>query len=116
MTPPTKAIAGLLLKDYAHIMSEVHQEACYASSEVDACLRRVTLVALGETITVDDQLTLTTHYAGHVLGAVMVSATCRGQRVVYTGDFNTTADRHLASARIPRLNPHLLITDHKVQS
>ena len=35
----------------------------------------------------------------------------RGQSVVYTGDFNATADAHLGAAAIPRLRPNLLITE-----
>ncbi len=36
-------------------------------------------------------------YAGHVLGAVMFRITYKGISVMYTGDFNTVADRHLNS-------------------
>ena len=50
-------------------------------------------------------------YAGHVLGAAMFHATCGGQSVLYTGDFNTSADRHLGSASIPRLSPDLIISE-----
>ena len=33
------------------------------------------------------------------------------QTLVYTGDFNTTADRHLGSAHIDRCRPDVLITE-----
>ena len=33
------------------------------------------------------------------------------QTLVYTGDFNTTADRHLGSAHIDRCRPDILITE-----
>ena len=41
----------------------------------------------------------------------MVSAECLGHRVLYTGDFNTVADRHLGAACVGRLEPHVLITE-----
>ena len=33
------------------------------------------------------------YYAGHVLGAAMFSIFYKGLRIVYTGDFNSSADR-----------------------
>ena len=41
----------------------------------------------------------------------MVHAEAAGHSVVYTGDFNATADGHLGPAAIPPLRPHLLITE-----
>ena len=118
MTQPTAAIAAILLKDYLHVLNSGGKHggdggggALYSAADVDACLRKVTCIALGETVQVDDELRLCTYYAGHVIGAVMVSAESLGQRVVYTGDFNTVADRHLGAARITRLEPHVLITE-----
>ena len=117
MTAPTMAIARLLLKDYAQIIAKESTSGgsssahCYPASAVDTCLQRVTIVALGETIDVGEGLALSTYYAGHVLGAVICCAECRGQRVVYTGDVNTTPDRHLGAARLCQLNPHVLITE-----
>ncbi len=35
----------------------------------------------------------------------------RGLKVLYTGDYNTSADRHLAAAWVDRVRPHLLITE-----
>lgn len=41
----------------------------------------------------------------------MFHVSCDEQSVVYTGDFNTTPDRHLGAASIPSLRPTLLITE-----
>jgi len=54
---------------------------------------------------------VTAYYAGHVLGAAMFYIECNGETVVYTGDFNMTADRHLGSAWIDKLKPDLVITE-----
>jgi predicted metal-dependent RNase len=80
MTAPTAAIAAVLLKDYLHVLVDRKGEkTSYTPADVDACMRKVTIVALGEAIAVDDELTLTTHYAGHVLGAVMCAARVRAE-------------------------------------
>jgi integrator complex subunit 11 len=31
--------------------------------------------------------------------------------VVYTGDYNSNADRHLGAAEIPKLRPNVVITE-----
>ena len=56
-------------------------------------------------------INVTAYYAGHVLGAAMFHIECNGETVVYTGDFNMTADRHLGSAWIAKLKPDLVITE-----
>ena len=40
------------------------------------------------------------YYAGHVLGADMFHIEYAGMSVIYTGDYNMTADRHLGPAQI----------------
>ncbi len=50
------------------------------------------------------------YYAGHVLGACMFYIENQGTSVVYTGDFNSSADRHLGAAWIEKLFPDLLIS------
>lgn len=98
----------------------------------------VTAVDLRQVIAVDAELEIQAFYAGHVrssgtaptswgghpasllcfillevqvLGASMFRAVARGASVVYTGDYNMTADRHLGAAQIGRLEPDLLITE-----
>lgn len=34
-----------------------------------------------------------------------------GLSVLYTGDYNSYADRHLGAAYAPRLNPNIIITE-----
>lgn len=41
----------------------------------------------------------------------MVHCTVGATSVLYTGDYNMTADRHLGAARVPCLRPNLLITE-----
>lgn len=112
MTTPTAALASVLLKDYAQIMATRDKwRSMYTLADVHACLRRVTPLALGETVWVDEQLSFQAHHAGHVLGAVMISVQCLGQRVLYTGDFSLAGDRHMGATRVDIAEPHLLITE-----
>ena len=62
-------------------------------------------------MTFGDNIKVTAYYAGHVLGAAMFAIECNGEKVVYTGDFNMTADRHLGSAWIEKVKPDLVITE-----
>ena len=50
------------------------------------------------------------YHAGHVLGAAMVMLEIAGVKVLYTGDFSRTEDRHLMAAELPSVAPDLLIT------
>lgn len=54
---------------------------------------------------------MTAYYAGHVLGACMFYVECNGESVVYTGDYNMTADRHLGAAWIDKLRPDVVLTE-----
>jgi integrator complex subunit 11 len=55
------------------------------------------VIKLRETITIND-INVTAYYAGHLLGAIMVLLEYKGVKVLYTGDYNSNADRHLGSA------------------
>ncbi len=115
MTAPTRAIGRTLLADYRWVMTDrkgVDATHLYSEDDVDACLRRVTVVGLGETVRVaGGDLELTTYYAGHVLGAVMVRVAAGGASLVYSGDFNASPNEVLGRASIPRLRPDLLVCE-----
>ncbi|ORD98609.1 INT11 [Hepatospora eriocheir] len=64
-----------------------------------------------ETLKRDDGIEITPYYAGHVIGAAMFYVKYNDESVVYTGDYSTTADKHLGPAKIDTLRPNLLITE-----
>ena len=125
MTTPTKAMCGIMLEDYRRIMVERYgTEQMFTSDMIHACLSRVTCVDFDQVFTIpeDPEVVFTAYHAGHVLGAAMISiAALKNMKeltVLYTGDYNMTADRYLAAARIPkalggteRLCPDVLITE-----
>ncbi|XP_054707028.1 integrator complex subunit 11-like [Uloborus diversus] len=112
MTMPTKAICPILLEDYRRITVDKKGETnFFTSTMVKDCMKKVTTVGLHETVQVDDEMEIKAYYAGHVLGAAMFLIRVGSQSVVYTGDFNTTPDRHLGAAWIDKCRPDLLITE-----
>ena len=77
MTHPTRAVGASQLEDYRHVMVDRMGYLNFFSREdIDACMDRVTVIGLEETVWVDDELRITPYYAGHVLGAVIVHAEC----------------------------------------
>ena len=74
------------------------------------CAAKITSLALQETIHVKG-MKITAYYAGHVLGAAMINVEYEGLSVLYTGDYNSYADRHLGAAYAPWLNPNVIITE-----
>jgi integrator complex subunit 11 len=109
-TPPTKAILPLMLEDFRKVSSNQKGGIdAFNQDMIKVCLSKVQTIQLHETMVFypkDEQLgeiKVTAYYAGHVLGAAMFSVECNGEKLVYTGDFNMTADRHLGSAWIEKL-------------
>ncbi|KGG52854.1 hypothetical protein DI09_12p220 [Mitosporidium daphniae] len=107
---PTKAIAPLLLEDCRKLI-EKDEEHSYSSEMIWNCINKVIVLNLNETLPLAEDLYVRTYYAGHVLGAVMFHIHTGTSSVVYTGDFNSIADRHLGAAFIDRLHPDLMITE-----
>jgi integrator complex subunit 11 len=52
-------------------------------------------VGLHEPIRLPNDIEITAYYAGHVLGAAMFHCRVGAVDIVYTGDYNMTADKHL---------------------
>jgi integrator complex subunit 11 len=94
MTEPTRAICQLLLEDYRKItVAQKSELGFFTSEDIQKCLGKVKIVGLKERVMVDDELEITAYYAGHVLGAAMFHIKYKNMSVVYTGDYNMTADR-----------------------
>jgi hypothetical protein len=50
---------------------------------------------------------ITAYRAGHVLGAAMFMVEIAGMRLLYTGDYSRLSDRHMPTADLPELKPHI---------
>ena len=135
MTAPTAALLPLMLEDYHRVMvtrgggsggerdrsdngsggPASQGGPAFTKADIRACVSKIIPIPLraATPIAGAPHLRLTAHYAGHVLGAAMceVHDTTTGARVVYTGDYNMTPDRHLGPAALPRCRPDLLITE-----
>lgn len=80
---------------------------------VHAAMAKVKTISIGAKM-VFDGFEVEAFLAGHVIGAAMfhVQFSATAASVLYTGDYNTTADRHLSAANmVPKLRPTLLITE-----
>lgn len=105
---PTKAIIPYMLDDFMKVSSD--SVYTYTKEKVANCCSKIKVIFLNQTVVCKD-IEITTYYAGHVLGAVMFAMTYKNKRVVYTGDFNSSADRHLGACQIDRLQPDVLISE-----
>ncbi|HWX25289.1 MAG TPA: MBL fold metallo-hydrolase [Vicinamibacteria bacterium] len=102
-TPPTRALAEVLLKDAAHLQQEdadylnrkgltKHEPALplFDLEDVMACLDHFEEVPLGETVTLSPGFAFSFRDAGHLLGAASVDLRVRegGEelRVLFSGD------------------------------
>jgi integrator complex subunit 11 len=140
MTTPTSAIVPYMLEDFRRVMNDVKfsskndrerererdrerdrdrdrerskddESFIYTHTDIQKSISKIKALKLKETYHSPHGISIETYYAGHVLGACMFSITYRDLTVVYTGDFNSAADRHLGAAWIDRIAPHLLITE-----
>ena len=112
MTRPTKEICPLLLEDFRNIVvGRKGEQGFFTSQMIKDCMAKVQTMEIGET-RMFGEIEVKAYYAGHVLGAAMFHARVGSESVLYTGDYNTTADRHMGAALCPmQLQPSLLITE-----
>jgi integrator complex subunit 11 len=109
---PTKSILPLTLEDFRRIISDFKGEKSIISpDQITKCVNKVQTVEMGEEKIINNRIKVTSYYAGHVLGAGMYRVEVDGYSVVYTGDYNTSSDRHLSGAYLPKLYPNILITE-----
>ena len=112
-TPPTKAIIPLMLEDFRKVsVAQKGEVNCFNSEMIKDCINKIRTIQLHETIELcNGEIKVTAYYAGHVLGAAMFYVECNGESLVYTGDYNMSADRHLGAAWIDKLRPDVVLTE-----
>ena len=112
MTHPTKSVYKLILQDYVKVSSISVEETLYTEADLLQSMERIECVNYHQVVQ-HEGVKLWAYNAGHVLGAAMFMIEIGGVRVLYTGDYSRTEDRHLMAAELPlpSLYPHILIVE-----
>ena len=89
-TPPTKALASVMLEDAFHIMQLEHEiydaPVWYEQADIQRALSQWQTFGYYESRSLGDELTLHFTNAGHILGSAMVYLTRHERTLVCTGD------------------------------
>ena len=113
-TPPTKALAEIMLRDAHHIMQLEHEQyetpLWYDASDIDAALDCWETLEYYSWHPLDDGVELQLTNAGHILGSAMVHLRRAGRTLVCTGDVGNVPQPLMAAPDIPT-DCHYLITE-----
>ena len=111
MTHPTKAIFAMLMQDFVKLNKQSeNSEALFGEKDVAECMKRIEVIDFHQEMDIGG-IKVTPYRAGHVLGACMFYVDIGGLRVLYTGDYSRTPDRHLPGADLPPVPPHVVIVE-----
>ena len=104
-TPPTEAIAAVMLRD-AHAIMRMEAERygvepLYEREDIDAALARWNGVPYGERIELSDDVTARFENAGHILGSAFVHFSRGGKTLVFTGDIGNVPQPLMPPPTIP---------------
>ncbi len=108
MTPPTRDLAALLLNDYIKLVQRSGATPLYSEKDVRKMLTHVITRDYNEVTNITDELKLTYHNAGHILGSSTVHMHVgEGMyNIVHTGDMKYGFTRLFdpTSTRYPRID------------
>lgn len=104
-TPPTKALAAVMLRDALDIMraeaSTYGTAPLYEEADIAAALSRWQTAPYGTAIELPDNVTATFTNAGHILGSAFVTFRRDGRTIVFTGDIGNVPQPLVAAPDIP---------------
>ena len=110
VTSPTKALLPLMLEDQL-------KSRGFSPEEIARSTEKCIAIETRQTYSLKKKgLELTCYRAGHVLGAAIFYVKFRNAAVVYTGNYNSTPDRHLGAYEFNLIpagcpKPDILITE-----
>ncbi len=107
-TPPTRDLAALLLYDYIKLVQRSGGTPLYDEKDVKKMLMHMITRDYGEVTNVTDEIKLTLHNAGHILGSSQLHLHI-GEglyNIVYTGDmkYGFTKLLDMADTKFPRID------------
>lgn len=92
-TPPTKAMANLMLEDTMGILSKSEKfdlSKIYTEENIHKALSLWNGVGYHEPMQITENLSVQLRNAGHILGSAMVEFTYSGKKIVFTGDLGNS--------------------------
>lgn len=110
MTPATKTIYRLILQDYVKVSNISSDTNLYTEEDLVASMDRIDTINYHQVVH-HKGIKFWSYNAGHVLGAAMFMIEIAGVRILYTGDYSRTEDRHLMPAELPTVKPDVLIVE-----
>ncbi len=107
-TPPSRDLAALLLYDYVKLVQKTGGTPLYGEKDIKTMLMHMITRDYGEVTNVTDEIKLTYHNAGHILGSGIVHLHI-GEglyNIVHTGDMKYGYTRLFdqADSRYPRID------------
>ncbi len=121
-TPPTLAIAEIILRDSAKIHEEEAEKAAneryskhnhplpfYNQYDAERTIDLFEAQKEGEWIPLTEKISYRFQYNGHILGSTFLELTINDRRFVFSGDIGRTNDLLLDSPKKPEWADHLFI-------
>jgi len=107
-TPPTRDLAALLLTDYVKLVQRSGGTPLYDEKDIRKMLTHTITRDYGEVTNITDEMKLTYHNAGHILGSAVVHLHIGNglYNIVHTGDmkYGYTKLFDSASVKYPRID------------
>ncbi len=121
-TPPTLAIAEIILRDTAKIQEEEADEAnregyskhqpalpLYTTTEAEKAISLFSVVGKDEWIILAKQIRCRFNLNGHIIGATFIELEIYGKMFVFSGDVGRSDDQLLAPPQKPRWADYLFV-------
>lgn len=112
-TEPTKALAGVMLRDALKVMQFESQKydvpTLYDEADIDQALSLWQAVSYEEELALPDGVTATFKDVGHILGSATITLKRGGKSIVFSGDIGNVPQPLLNPPVIPRDYDYLVM-------